>query len=66
MAQINRDESRSGKILDTNTATLIRNVVPKLEKARLYRGRGGEMIRAAACSLMQAVFYVGEMVQNNR
>ncbi|KAF4701499.1 hypothetical protein FOZ62_000378, partial [Perkinsus olseni] len=37
--------------------TLIRNVVPKLEKARLYRGRGGEMIRAAACSLVQAVFY---------
>ncbi|KAF4742421.1 hypothetical protein FOZ62_020575, partial [Perkinsus olseni] len=54
---VRRDGSRSGKILDTPTATLIRNVVPKLEKARLYRGRGGEMIRAAACSLVQAVFY---------
>ncbi|KAF4653110.1 hypothetical protein FOL46_009359, partial [Perkinsus olseni] len=54
---VRRDGSRSGKILDTSTTTLIRNVVPKLEKARLYRGRGGEMIRAAACSLVQAVFY---------
>ncbi|KAF4700279.1 hypothetical protein FOZ63_006654, partial [Perkinsus olseni] len=57
LARARRDGSRSGKILDTPTATLIRNVVPKLEKARLYRGRGGEMIRAAACSLVQAVFY---------
>ena len=27
----------------------IRNLVPALEKARAYRGRGGEVIRQAAC-----------------
>eukprot|EP00004_Rigifila_ramosa_P020245 TRINITY_DN5246_c0_g1_i1.p1 TRINITY_DN5246_c0_g1~~TRINITY_DN5246_c0_g1_i1.p1 ORF type:complete len:953 (-),score=244.07 TRINITY_DN5246_c0_g1_i1:1026-3854(-) len=31
----------------------IRNVVPNLEKARLYRGRGGELVRAAVCNLIE-------------
>mmetsp|Transcript_122454 Transcript_122454/g.357517 ORF Transcript_122454/g.357517 Transcript_122454/m.357517 type:complete len:1379 (+) Transcript_122454:75-4211(+) len=30
----------------------IRNLVPSLEKARAYRGRGGEVIRHAACELL--------------
>ncbi|KAF4672858.1 hypothetical protein FOL47_011277 [Perkinsus chesapeaki] len=50
-----QDEPR--KVLDDASITSIRNIVPKIEKARLYRGRGGEMIRAAACSLVQAIFY---------
>ena len=32
--------------------TQIRNLVPALEKARAYRGRGGEVIRQAACRLL--------------
>ena len=31
------------------TISRIRNLVPALEKARAYRGRGGEVIRQAAC-----------------
>ncbi|CAJ1420847.1 unnamed protein product [Effrenium voratum] len=30
----------------------LRNLVPALEKARAYRGRGGEVIRQAACRLL--------------
>ncbi|CAE7039485.1 TFCD [Symbiodinium natans] len=35
--------------------TAIRNLVPALEKARAYRGRGGEVIRQAACRLLQKI-----------
>lgn len=34
-------------------------VVPRVEKARLYRGRGGELVRAAACRLIEAVALSG-------
>jgi hypothetical protein len=30
-------------------------VVPQLEKARLYRGRGGEIVRQAACRLIECI-----------
>ena len=33
----------------------IRNLVPRLEKARLYRGRGGEIMRGAACRVIEAL-----------
>eukprot|EP00898_Chlorokybus_atmophyticus_P007558 jgi/Chlat1/7803/Chrsp66S07259 len=33
-------------------------VVPAIEKARLYRGRGGDMVRAAACSLIKSIAVV--------
>lgn len=33
----------------------IRNLVPRLEKARLYRGRGGEIMRGAACRVIEAI-----------
>ncbi|CAE7949693.1 TBCD [Symbiodinium sp. KB8] len=35
--------------------TAIRNLVPALEKARAYRGRGGEVVRQAACRLLQKI-----------
>jgi len=35
--------------------TAARNVVPKVEKARLYRGRGGEYMRGAVCRLIEAL-----------
>eukprot|EP00397_Hematodinium_sp_SG-2012_P004787 GEMP01004801.1.p1 GENE.GEMP01004801.1~~GEMP01004801.1.p1 ORF type:complete len:1173 (+),score=284.24 GEMP01004801.1:133-3651(+) len=34
---------------------LARNVVPKGEKQRMYRGRGGEQIRIVACNLLCSV-----------
>ena len=33
----------------------IRNTIPRMEKARLYRGRGGEIMRGAACELLRAI-----------
>ena len=30
-------------------------VVPKLEAARLYRGRGGDLVRSAACNLIECI-----------
>jgi hypothetical protein len=33
----------------------IRNVVMKIEKARLYRGRGGEIMRGACCRLIECM-----------
>lgn len=33
----------------------IRNLVPSLEKLRAYRGRGGEVVRQAACSVLGKV-----------
>mmetsp|Transcript_17802 Transcript_17802/g.55568 ORF Transcript_17802/g.55568 Transcript_17802/m.55568 type:complete len:1175 (+) Transcript_17802:28-3552(+) len=41
--------------VDNNLAATLSDVVPKLEAARLYRGRGGELVRSAACSLIEAV-----------
>jgi tubulin-specific chaperone D len=35
------------------------DVVPRIEKARLYRGRGGELVRAAACRLMECISLSG-------
>ncbi len=34
---------------------MIRSLVPKLEKQRMYRGRGGEKMRVVACRLLQTV-----------
>ncbi|CAE8711683.1 unnamed protein product, partial [Polarella glacialis] len=42
------------RISETNQAA-IRNLVPALEKARAYRGRGGEVVRQAACRLLACV-----------
>ena len=33
----------------------VRNVVPRVEKQRLYRGRGGEAMRGACCRLVQCL-----------
>eukprot|EP00929_Paragymnodinium_shiwhaense_P066619 TRINITY_DN33432_c0_g1_i1.p1 TRINITY_DN33432_c0_g1~~TRINITY_DN33432_c0_g1_i1.p1 ORF type:complete len:1356 (-),score=350.11 TRINITY_DN33432_c0_g1_i1:110-4177(-) len=42
------------KTTDANQ-TAVRNLVPGLEKARAYRGRGGEVIRQACCQLIACV-----------
>ena len=41
--------------LSPDVMKTIRNLVPKIEKARLYRGRGGEIMRAAACRLLECM-----------
>lgn len=33
----------------------VRNIVPKVEKARLYRGKGGENMRFAICRLIECI-----------
>lgn len=41
--------------LDEKLATSITEIVPKIEHARLYRGRGGEIMRSAACRLIECI-----------
>lgn len=36
-----------------------RNLVPRIEKARLYRGRGGEYMRAAVCRFIECLSHSG-------
>ena len=38
-----------------DTVSEIIAVVPQIEKARLYRGRGGEIVRQAACRLIECI-----------
>ena len=33
----------------------LRNLIPKIEKGRLYRGRGGEFVRSAVCRLISVL-----------
>eukprot|EP00753_Platysulcus_tardus_P003807 PLAT12492.33.p1 GENE.PLAT12492.33~~PLAT12492.33.p1 ORF type:complete len:1099 (-),score=495.96 PLAT12492.33:1951-5247(-) len=37
----------------------VRNIVPRVEKARLYRGRGGHLMRAAVCRLIECLALAG-------
>ena len=43
---------RCAELGDQAVAQII-SVVPQIEKARLYRGRGGEIVRQAACRLIE-------------
>jgi hypothetical protein len=43
--------------IDEDTLKDLRNAVPRIEKARLYRGRGGEAMRGACCELIEAMAY---------
>jgi hypothetical protein len=47
--------SQHGAALSEETLTAIRNIVPRVEKARAYRGRGGEFVRAAVCRLIECM-----------
>ena len=37
----------------------VANLVPAIDKARLYRGKGGEVMREAVCKLVSACARVG-------
>ena len=41
--------------LPNNIEELLTELVPTLERKRLYRGRGGEIMRSAVCRLMKCI-----------
>eukprot|EP00742_Colponemidia_sp_Colp-10_P003876 GILJ01004127.1.p1 GENE.GILJ01004127.1~~GILJ01004127.1.p1 ORF type:complete len:1237 (-),score=209.83 GILJ01004127.1:67-3777(-) len=43
------------ELIDDSMRTKLRNLVPEIEKARLYRGRGGEIMRGAVCRFMECM-----------
>jgi hypothetical protein len=44
-----------GVSIDKNLLEFIPNIVSNIEKARLYRGKGGELIRQAVCLLIRSI-----------
>lgn len=40
---------------DADMKSTIVEMVPSIEKARLYRGRGGEIMRSAACRMIECI-----------
>lgn len=46
---------RATNAFDNSTAESIAALVPSIEKARLYRGRGGEIMRAGVCRLIECI-----------
>ncbi len=42
-------------VLNEETIALIAELIPSVEKARLYRGRGGEIMRSAACRMIECL-----------
>lgn len=48
--EVNKCEVLNGDII-----SLIAELVPSIEKARLYRGRGGEIMRSAACRMIECI-----------
>jgi len=51
--------SHCGGVLDDENMSSLAELVPSIEKARLYRGRGGEIIRAAACRMIECLSQSG-------
>ena len=48
-------EANQGDVLNDEIKLLIAELVPSIEKARLYRGRGGEIMRSAACRMIECI-----------
>lgn len=46
-------------VLDDEKMSSLAELVPSVEKARLYRGRGGEIMRAAACRMIDCLSQSG-------
>ena len=42
-------------IVDDDMKVSIIELVPSIEKARLYRGRGGEIMRSASCRMIECI-----------
>lgn len=50
--------TRSGSfegLLSTESLSQIAELIPAIEKKRLYRGKGGEQMRAAVCRLIECI-----------
>jgi tubulin-specific chaperone D len=47
----------AGRALDDGWHERLVDVVPQIEKARLYRGRGGEVMRGASCRCLRFLMY---------
>ena len=48
-------EANQVDVLNAEIKSLIAELVPSVEKARLYRGRGGEIMRSAACRMIECI-----------
>ena len=44
-----------GRLLGPQAAVAVRNVIPLIEKHRLFRGRGSELTRSACCQLLAEI-----------
>ena len=49
------NKAHGSDTLGNEEKSLIAELVPSLEKARLYRGRGGEIMRSAACRMIECI-----------
>ena len=49
------DLVHQNEVLNDRKKDLIAELVPGIEKARLYRGRGGEIMRSAACRMIECI-----------
>ena len=49
------DLVKDNSVLSSQLKLLIVELVPRVEKARLYRGRGGEIMRYASCRLIECI-----------
>jgi hypothetical protein len=48
-----------GDILTSEMLSSVAELVPSIEQARLYRGRGGEIMRNAACRMVECISHAG-------
>ena len=48
-------ENENLNYLPSNVEELLTDLVPTIERKRLYRGRGGEIMRSAVCRLMECI-----------
>lgn len=54
--EVHASEASTGaKVMDDELIDKIVTLVPRLDKARMFRGRGGEILRAASCKLVESV-----------
>ena len=49
------EERELETLLSSAQLTSIAELVPMIEKKRLYRGKGGEQMRAAVCRLIECI-----------
>ena len=54
-AEISLALGKSSALIRDSTASSLAGLVSEIEKARLYRGRGGEMMRSAVCRLIECI-----------